>query len=128
MNSGFFMEAVVSKSAPRLLRKPSNGVSERVVADPPPFQLISRRPLARPGALALLGFPKAARKAFTVACIDAASSPRTGNVMKLPKTPRGEAKLIITDEIRANRFVTIYISSKMICLFVEAYGVPFRAA
>ena len=64
--------SAVVKRAPRLLRKPSNGVEESVVAAPPPSQLISRRPLGSgPGSLPLLGSPKAARKAFTVSRIDA---------------------------------------------------------
>src|SRR5262245_57706589 len=63
--------------------KPLNGVPAGEVADPPPSQLISRRPVkSGPGALALLGFPRAARKASTPSWMAAALAPasvkRTG--------------------------------------------------
>ena len=48
--------AGVVKRAPRMFRKPSNGVPETVVKQsPPPSQLISRRPLKWARRIAIVG-------------------------------------------------------------------------
>src|SRR5438876_7093947 len=69
---------------PRVFRNTLNGVTGTSVLTfaPPPSQLISRRPLASgPGALPLLGFPRAARKASTVLGIEAAVGPAAWNTV-----------------------------------------------
>src|SRR5678815_1205792 len=68
---------------PRVTRNTSNGVGPRDVAvDPPPSQLISRRPAASgPGALPLLGAPSAARNASTVPWMDATLGPAAWNTI-----------------------------------------------
>src|SRR5438093_5387641 len=71
---------VCVKPLPRVVNVPprvswkarKGGMAAVPFVAPPPSQLISRRPLSSgPGLLALLGSPKAARKASTVGWIDA---------------------------------------------------------
>src|SRR5687767_14942887 len=69
--------------APRLWRNTVKGVGPGEVAvEPPPSQLISRRPPSSgPGLLPLLTAPSAARYRSTVDCIDAGVGPAAWNTV-----------------------------------------------
>src|SRR6266540_6808296 len=108
---------------PRVFWKTRKGVIAAVpFGSPPPSQLISRRPLSSgPGLLALLGSPKAVRKASTVDWIDAVVLfPPTENRIGTAPTVAGNHKRNARSAVppyrehRIKSFIVIPLSALLI--------------
>src|SRR5262249_14161511 len=84
-----------------------NGVPAGGTAGPPPSQLISRRPdESGPGLFALLGLPRAARKASTEPWIEAAFGPDAENTTGAAAAFPDSTKASVTKADRAAPYET----------------------